>query len=225
MKYFGLSSDYARVGIFFAIAAVAVSFFYDFSIPSTKAVVDVNWKESQVQGERPRSDFDMADFSKNPYSKEFQEAVRNRAEALNFRDAGSDDFYYGSDTPCFKVEIDESVSGNNFQADMFSGDSYLSTSEMFRSGLETAMAESFTEEVWARDNKCFNGSFVVSFDVDSEGRIGENMLVHHVKGSSNAAGSAVLDVLRSMDLSGHRWHDGTAGEVEVRVPVKFRLES
>jgi hypothetical protein len=75
-----------------------------------------------------------------------------------------------------------------------------------------------------RDNKCFNGSFVVSFDVDAEGRIGENMLVHHLTGSSNAAGIAVLDVLRGMDLEGHRWHDGTAGQVEVRVPVKFKLE-
>lgn len=225
MKYLGLSSDYARVGVFFAIATVAVSLFYNFNVPSAKTVVDVNWNESQVPGERPRIDFDMADFSVNPYSKEFQEFARNRAEALNFRDAGRDDFYYGSDTPCFKVEIDEGVSGNNFQADMFSGESYLSTSEMFRSGLETAMAESFTEEVWARDSKCFNGSFVVSFDVDDEGRIGKNMLVHHVKGSSNAAGIAVLDVLRSMDLDGHRWHDGTAGNVEVRVPVKFKLES
>jgi hypothetical protein len=149
MKYFGLSSDYARVGIFFAIAAVAVSLFYDFSVPSTKAMVDVNWNESQVPGERPRPDFDMADFSNNPYSKEFQEAAGKRAEVLNFRDAGSNDFYYGSDTPCFKVEIDENISGNDFQADMFSGNSYLSTSEMFRSGLETAMAESFTKEIWA----------------------------------------------------------------------------
>ena len=225
MKYLGLSSDYARVGIFFAIAAVAVSLFYDFSIPSTKAVVDVNWNESQVPGERLRIDFDMLKVAPKPQHPAFEERARLRADAQNFRDAGRDDFYYGSETPCFKVEIDESVSGTDFQADMFSGESYLSTSEMFRSGLEVAMAESFTEEVWARDSKCFNGSFVVSFDVDNEGRIGKNMLVHHVKGSSNAAGIAVLDVLRSMDLDGHRWHDGTAGEVEVRVPVKFKLES
>jgi hypothetical protein len=224
MKYFGLSSDYARVGIFFAITAVAVSLFYDFTVPSAQSAVNVTWDVSQVPGERPRVDFDMADLLNDPPYKALKEFARKRADAPNFRDAGND-FYYGSETPCFKVEIDESVSGNDFQADMFSGESYLSTSEMFRSGLETAMSASFTEEVWARDSKCFNGSFVVSFDVDAEGRIGKNMLVHHVKGSSNAAGIAVLDVLRSMDLDGHRWHDGSAGDVEVRVPVKFKLES
>jgi hypothetical protein len=222
MKYFGLSSDYARAGIFFAIAAVTISLFYDFSIPSANTAVDLSWDVSQVPGERPRVEYGMPGYDRDLQHKEM---TRNRAEAQNFRDVGSDAFYYGSDTPCFKVEIDESVSGTDFQPDLFSGESYLSTSELFRSGLETAMAESFTEEVWARDSKCFNGSFVVSFDVDAEGRIGKNMLVHHVKGSSNAAGIAVLDVLRSMDLDGHRWHDGSAGNVEVRVPVKFRLES
>lgn len=225
MKYFGLSSDYARIGIFFAIAAVAVSLFYDFTIPASQDRIIHSWDESQVRGERPRVAFKMSEFSPQPQHPAFADRARLRAEAQNFRDAGRDDFYYGSETPCFKVEIDESVSGNDFQADMFSGENYLSTSELFRSGLEVAMAESFTEEVWARDSKCFNGSFVVSFDVDAEGRIGKNMLVHHVKGSSNAAGIAVLDVLRSMDLDGHRWHDGTAGEVEVRVPVKFKLEA
>ncbi|MFK8163116.1 MAG: hypothetical protein AB8H12_11690 [Lewinella sp.] len=225
MKYFGLSSDYARVGIFFAVAAVAVTLFYDATIPSAKTAVTYTWDVSQVPGERPRADFDMSELQPELQHPSFKERARLRADATNFRDAGRDDFYYGSDTPCFKVEIDESVSGTDFQPDMFRGESYLSTSELFRSGLETAMAESFTEEVWARDSKCFNGSFVISFDVDEEGRIGKNMLVHHVKGSSNAAGIAVLDVLRSMDLDGHRWHDGSAGEVEVRVPVKFKLES
>lgn len=219
MKYLGLSSDYARVGIFFAIIAVLVSLFYDFSVPRSYSgeYVVFDQQVMAMRGQRPRHDFESLVGS-------LPDPERNRAAAPNFRDAGDDAFYYGSETPCFKVEIDENVDGNGFQADMFSGESYLSTSELFRSGLETAMAESFTEEVWARDQKCFNGSFVVSFDVDQEGRIGDNMLVHHIKGSSNAAGIAVLDVLRDMDLQGHRWHDGSAGAVEVRVPVKFRLE-
>lgn len=220
MKYLGLVSDYARVGIFFAVVALLVNLFYDFSIPSANTAVDYQWDESQVPGQRPRFEFVPFD----PSADYVEKSDRNRAAAPNFRDAGDDAFYYGSETPCFRVEIDENVAGNDFQADMFSGESYLSTSELFRSGLETAMAESFTDEVWARDKKCFNGSFVVSFDVDADGRIGDNMLVHHIKGSSNAAGIAVLDVLRSMDLQGHRWHDGTAGAAEVRVPVKFRLE-
>lgn len=220
MKNLGLSSDYARVGIFFAITAVLVSLFYDFSVPRSYSgeYVVFDQEATAMRGQRPRHDFESLVGS-------LPDPERNRAAAPNFRDAGDEAFYYGSETPCFKVEIDENVDGNGFQADMFSGESYLSTSELFRSGLETAMAESFTEEVWARDQKCFNGSFVVSFDVDQEGRIGDNMLVHHIKGSSNAAGIAVLDVLRSMDLQGHRWHDGSAGAVEVRVPVKFKLES
>ena len=221
MKNLGLSSDYARVGIFFAIIAVLVSLFYDFSVPRshTGEYVVFDQEVTVMRGQRPRMHFEPFDPLVGDLAPE-----RNRAAAPNFRDAGDDAFYYGSETPCFKVEIDENVDGNGFQADMFSGESYLSTSELFRSGLETAMADSFTEEVWARDKKCFNGSFVVSFDVDREGRIGDNMLVHHIKGSSNAAGIAVLDVLRDMDLQGHRWHDGSAGAVEVRVPVKFKLE-
>jgi hypothetical protein len=106
---------------------------------------------------------------------------------------------------------------------MFGGQNVVTT-EQFRAELETAMAESFTEEIWARDRKCFNGSFVVSFDVDDSGRLGKNMLVHHIRGSSSDAALAVLDVLRSMDLDGHHWHAGDQPAGEVRVPLSFRLE-
>lgn len=49
------------------------------------------------------------------------------------------------------------------------------------------------------------------------------MLVHHLRGSSFSAGHAVLDVLRSLDREGHRWHDGADGAGEVRIPISFKL--
>ncbi len=222
MKYLGLYSDYARVGILFAVIALMVSFFYDARVPSAKTEFVVQWDPTHVPGARGASAPKVVKFDRE---RAFRKDAEHRASAPNFRDSGDDAFYYGSESPCFKVEIDEAVAGHNdnYRTDMFGG-TYIETSDLFRSGLETALADSFTEEVWARDRKCFNGSFVVSFDVDTEGRIGNNMLVHHVKGSSNAAGIAVLDVLRDMDLQGHRWHAGAAGAGEVRIPVKFRLE-
>ncbi|MEM9928715.1 MAG: hypothetical protein AAF840_02750 [Bacteroidota bacterium] len=223
MKNLGLRSDYARLGILFAAIALIATFTFSPQVPSAKTDIMVQYDAAYVPGARSEKAINLHDLQQ--LAEKFADESMERASVPNFRDAGNDDFYYGSDTPCFVVEFDDEVAGNNedYRIDMFGG-TYIETSDLFRSGLETAMAESFTEEVWARDRKCFNGSFVVSFDVDDNGRIGKNMLVHHITGSSNAAGIAVLDVLRDMDLQGHRWHNGAAGAGEVRIPVKFRLE-
>jgi hypothetical protein len=211
--------------MFLAVVGLLVSNFYDFNIRSASGLTVTTYDASNVPGERPRPHFDFQ--GNNPQYQDFLADAddKARADVPNFRDAGDDSFYSGSETPCFKVKIDPKVVGHDadYRLDMFGGQNVVTT-EQFRAELETAMAESFTEEIWARDRKCFNGSFVVSFDVDDSGRLGKNMLVHHMRGSSSDAGLAVLDVLRSMDLDGHHWHAGDQPAGEARVPVSFRLE-
>jgi|GEM_PF-2233699 len=227
MKNLGFNSPYAFVGIFLAVMAFGLSTFYDFRIPTANAVPVANYDAADVKGARALRGMDLSDKQFFPDQDFFDEIVADlhRADVPNFRDAGDDAFYTGSDTPCFRVEIDPDVAGHNqdYRLDMFGG-THIETTDLFRSGLEDALAKTFQEEVWARDRKCFNGSFVVSFDVDGSGRLGTNMLVHHLRGSSSTAGLAVLDVLRGMDIDGHRWHDGSLPRGEVRVPVSFRLE-
>lgn len=227
MKNLGFNSPYALVGMFFAVVALTLSTFYDFGLSSANDGPLTIYDASNVLGARPASDLDLTGLEFAPEYSDFKEFLnrRNRADVPNFRDAGDDAFYSGSDTPCFRVEIDPNVAGHDqdYRLDMFGG-THIETTDLFRSGLEDALAESFKEEAWARDRKCFNGSFVVSFDVDDSGSLGSHMLVHHLKGSSGTAGLAVLDVLRSMDVDGHRWHDGSISGGEVRVPVSFRLE-
>jgi hypothetical protein len=222
MKNLGFNSPYAVVGMFFAVVALGFSTFYDFRISSAHSAPLAVYDAGDVRGARPEFNFDF-----DPQHKDLREFVdeRNRADVPNFRDAGDDAFYSGSETPCFRVEIDPKVAGHDqdYRLDMFGG-THIETTDLFRSGLEDALAESFKDEAWARDRKCFNGSFVVSFDVDGTGRLGSNMLVHHLRGSSSTAGLAVLDVLRGMDIDGHQWHDGSLAGGEVRVPVSFRLE-
>jgi len=227
MKNLGFNSPYAVVGMFFAVLAFGLSTFYDFSVSSADTAPVTIYDASDVNGARALRGIEFSEHQFDPEFKEFKEFMddRNRADVPNFRDAGDEGFYSGSDTPCFRVEIDPNVAGHDqdYRLDMFGG-THIETTDLFRSGLEDALAESFKDEAWARDRKCFNGSFVVSFDVDGSGRLGSNMLVHHLKGSSGTAGLAVLDVLRSMDVDGHRWHDGSLAGGEVRVPVSFRLE-
>jgi hypothetical protein len=220
MKNLGFNSPYALAGMCFAIASISISTFFDFSIKSAPTNPLSEYVVEDVRGARERPSWTQPGF----YQKQIA-SLRNRADVPNFRDAGDDSFYYGSATPCFAVTINPDVAGHNdrLKTHIF-GDVRIETTDLFRSGLENALAESFTEEVWARDKKCFNGSFVVSFNVDGNGRLADNMLVHHITGSANEAGMAILDVLRGMDTDGHRWHDGSLDGGEVRVPVSFRLE-
>ncbi|TXF89508.1 hypothetical protein FUA23_09900 [Neolewinella aurantiaca] len=221
MKNLGFNSPYALAGMCFAVISIAVSTFFDFTVHSASSGPVGEYVVENVRGARERPQWTLQKLT----LKE-KENLRSRANVPNFRDAGDDAFYYGSATPCFVVNINPDVEGHNdrLKTHIF-GDLRIETTDLFRSGLEVALAESFTEEVWARDKKCFNGSFVVSFNVDGEGRLADNMLVHHIKGSANEAGIAVLDVLRDMDINGHRWHDGSLAGGEVRVPVSFRLEN
>lgn len=220
MKPLGFNSPYALAGICFAVASISISTFFDFTIKSAPTNPLSEYIVEDVRGARERPEWMPHDLI---LEENFPAA--NRADVPNFRDAGDDAFYSESAEPCFVVDINPDVAGHNdrLKTHIF-GDVRIKTTDLFRSGLEDALAESFTEEVWARDKKCFNGSFVVSFNVDGAGRLADNMLVHHITGSANEAGVAVLDVLREMDLDGHRWHDGSLDGGEVRVPVSFRLE-
>lgn len=159
-----------------------------------------------------------------PPSINFEDFDPGAADIPNFRDPAASSLFGESKAPCFEVKIDPSVPGatEDYRTDMFVG-STLVTSTAFTEAIKQVMTEEFKDEVWARDAKCFAGSFVVSFSVTENGELGSNMLVHHLRGQSFGAGHAVLDVLRSMDRDGYRWHDGTQNAGEVRIPVSFKL--
>ena len=218
MRVLNFNSPYALIGLTFAVLLSLTAVVYQSGASSNADPILIPAKpafesleEVDLYGARPRAQAELFD------------KYVNHADVPNFRDAGGTVFT-GSDTPCFEVTIDPTVEGNDadYRLDMFGG-AHVATSDLFRSELSAALSKSFTEEVWARDNKCFAGSFVVSFSVTEQGRLGQNMLVHHLRGSSSSAGFAVLDVLREMELNGHRWHDGDQPAGEVRIPVRFKL--
>ena len=215
MKPFNFSSPYSRLGFFLAASICATAFLVK-------------------SGERQQPDhvFGTDAFQANdlpwklvePPQLNFEDFDPGAADIPNFRDPAANALFGDRKAPCFEVKIDPSVPGANldYRTDMFRGGA-LVTSAVFTDALKAVMAEEFKEEVWARDAKCFAGSFVVSFSVEENGKLGANMLVHHLRGQSFEAGHAVLDVLRSLDREGHRWHDGTGGAGEVRIPVSFKL--
>ena len=204
MKNPGLSSPYARVGLFFCLFSTIIGG-YLVGRQQDAALTKV--------APAPVSAYD------NPVD-EFFDAIRSQEEkdALDYLNSLSAE-------PCFEVKIDPALLADAEvnRSDLFNGGEITSTRELLVSGLKTKLAASFSDEVWKRDPKCFDGSFVVSFGVNEDGSLSENMLVHHIKGGSNMAGVAVLDVLLKMNREGHRWHDGTQGAGEVRVPVSFKL--
>lgn len=159
-----------------------------------------------------------------PPTLDFGEFNPDASDIPNFREPAR--FFSGdAKAPCFTVFIDPTVPGakEDYRTDLFGDGQMVVSTEAFTEGLKDQLAEEFSAEAWAREPNCFDGSFVVSFAVTEDGRLGADMLVHHLRGQSNEAGISVLDVLRSMDRFGHRWHDGTKGAGEVRIPVKFKL--
>ena len=210
MKALNFNSPFAVVGLAAAILLFIGSRGYDFTPTSNVKPVFTSLEEVDMYGARPRAQAELYD----------QYVVA--AEVANFRD--TDKAFFGSDSPCFEVTIDPTVAGadTDYRLDLFGGN-HLSATEVFTTELSAALSESFTEETWARDAKCFAGTFVASFTVTETGQLGDNMLVHHLRGSSGSAALAVLDVLRDMNNTGHRWHEGDMPAGEVRIPVRFKL--
>lgn len=222
MKLFNFSSPYSRIGIFFALVTCAcaafVQFDNSFGPEPTKIIVD---------GHSFQFDFEKAEseFTFDEDIKQQHEDFKNWASDVpNFRDIETASLFDDGKEPCFTVKIDPTVKGADidYRSDLF-GATQVVAEETFAESLKEAMTEEFLEEVWARNQNCFKGTFVVSFDVTDDGRLGKEMLVHHLTGASNSAGIAVLDVLRDMDTSGHLWHDGSQGAGEVRIPISFKL--
>lgn len=221
MKFLDFNSPYARLGMFMSLFALFLSNSFTFSYGHSAREAD-SIDRLLERGERP---FRYSFGGEHPQFGDFLDLSEvHPADVPNFRDMGSDDFIYGSESPCFTVTIDPSVEGHDedYRLDLFGGQTVVEAKQ-FEEALATKMAESFVEEAWARSPKCFKGSFVVSFDVEADGSLGSNMLVHYINGRSAQAGIAVLDVVRGMDLEGHRWHDGSEAAGEVRIPVSFRL--
>jgi hypothetical protein len=205
MKKPGLNSPYARVGLFFCLLTSVIGGYLVGRQPEAAPVsYTYAWSSSAHE----------------TAAAEFFDAIRSQEEknAVDYLNSISAE-------PCFEVKIDpELLTGADVnRSDLFNGGEIASSRELLVSELKTKLAASFSDEVWKRDHKCFDGSFVVSFGVNEDGSLAENMLVHHIKGGTNMAGVAVLDVLLKMDREGHRWHDGTQGAGEVRIPVSFKL--
>lgn len=215
MKPFNFSSPYSRLGLFFAATICAGALLFRGSSEPAHEVFIIG----EANG-GDRLPWKLVE----PPALDFQDFDPGAADIPNFRDPAKNALFGDTKAPCFEVKIDPSVpgAGVDYRSDMFAG-STLVTSEVFTEAIKAVMTESFKDEAWARDAKCFAGSFIVSFSVTDTGELGANMLVHHLRGQSFEAGHAVLDVLRSMDREGYRWHDGTEGAGEVRVPVSFRL--
>jgi len=205
MKNLGFSSPYACVGLFFCLFSTIIG---GYLVGRQQEVVFTTTPHFKAA-----SAYDSS-------VEEFFETIRRQEnkDATGYLDVASAE-------PCFEVKIDPELleDAEVNRSDLFNGGEITSTRELLVSELKTKLAASFSDEVWKRDPKCFDGSFVVSFGVSEDGSLGENMLVHHIKGGSNMAGVAVLDVLLKMNREGHSWHDGTQGAGEVRVPVSFKL--
>lgn len=219
MKPFNFSSPYSRLGMFFAMAACACA--ATFSLLQEPEPVPFRFSfESSAKVEHDRLPWKLVE----PPHMDFGDFNPDASDIPNFRDPAR---FFNSEAkaPCFSVFIDPTVPGGteDHYSGVFGGSDLVVSTEAFTDGLKEKMAEEFSAEAWARDPNCFDGSFVVTFTVAEDGSIGDDMLVHHLRGTSNQAGISVLDVLRSMDRFGHRWHDGTKGTGEVRIPVKFKL--
>ena len=211
MKPFSFSSPYAFVGLFFGAILLAGAGLIEAMTPDldTRRVApqQLPWKLIEppaletVRGWSSQAHDDIPNFRQYDHPWE--------TDAL----------------PCFTVRIDPTVAGarEDYRSDLFGNGPLVASAEVFTEALKEAMAADFSAEAWARDPNCFDGSFVVSFSVTETGRLGDDMLVHHLRGQSNQAGISVLDVLREMDRNGHRWHDGTGESGIVRIPVKFKL--
>jgi len=213
MKLLGLTSRYARLGIFSAggcllLAALFAGTGWSFQVNDSYVVI--GQPNAYVPTKMDWSgvgDIDWEEFARD------QEMEASRA----FADGDSKE-------PCFDVVIDEKVEGYEvaYRTDLFGGN-YIGTQETLIKEIEAGLTTSFLDKTWEMDRDCFSGSFVVSFDVEEDGTLGKNMLVHHLRGGSSNAAFAILEVLWEMERSGHTWHDGTQGAGEIRIPVSFRL--
>jgi hypothetical protein len=126
-----------------------------------------------------------------------------------------------SKVPCYTVEIDPTVDGFDDTRSAVFGESIMDGTDGFLAELEIFLIDEFTRTVW--NGRCFEGSFVVSFNVDEDGSLGHTIIVHHLRKGGVSVSHGIYQMLYELDHDGHRWHDGTRGAGEVRIPVRFRI--
>lgn len=124
-------------------------------------------------------------------------------------------------TPCYTVTIDPTVDGFDETHSAVFGESIMDDTDGFLAELETLLIDEFTQTAWNGD--CFEGSFVVSFNVKEDGSLGHTIIVHHLRQGGELVHGRVYQMMYGLDHDGHRWHDGTRGAGEVRIPVRFRI--
>ncbi|WP_020568465.1 hypothetical protein [Neolewinella persica] len=138
-------------------------------------------------------------------------------------DAGADDKTERAEAkiPCYTVTIDPTVDGFEDKREAVFGDAIMDGTDGFLAELETLLIDEFTRTAW--NGQCFEGSFVVSFNVDADGSLGHTIIVHHLRQGGKSVMHGVYNMMYDLDNQGHRWHDGTRGAGEVRIPVRFRI--
>jgi len=237
MKFLDFNSPYAQVGMFFALMALAVSTLYDTNIRSAPTGPLAAYEVSDVRGARPAfkwKDVEDVEFIDRVEADEeewqwdggnedyanFKKVINQEAQLMK----RPVDYVPAPDLtkePCYSVLIDPTVEGYDETHPNVFGPDVMSGTEDFLTELETLLIEEFTKTSW--DGSCFQGSFVVSFNVTAEGGLGHTIIVHHLVDGGKQAMPGVYQMLRDMHNSGFRWHDGTKGEGEIRIPVRFRI--
>jgi len=125
-------------------------------------------------------------------------------------------------TPCYTARLDPTVPGGTARRTAL-GPSLMVENAVFMAQLETFLIDRLTGEAWQRNRKCIEGSFVVNFSVKADGGLGRTMMLHHERKGGKYIGTEIFKILEELDREEVRWHDGTLGEGEIILPIRFRI--
>jgi hypothetical protein len=125
-------------------------------------------------------------------------------------------------TPCYTAHLDPSVPGGTARRTAL-GSSLMVENAAFMQELEAFLIDRLTNEAWQRNRRCIEGSFVVNFSVEADGSLGNTMMLHHQLGGGSSIGINIFGILKDLERDGVRWHDGTLGQGEIILPVRFRI--
>lgn len=129
-----------------------------------------------------------------------------------------------SEYPCYEVTIDESLLVNigHYKSGNF-GENELRAENLFTKDFKADLAASLIDATWNKSNTCFEGSFILSFEIAEDGTLGSSMLAHHISGGAGMSSQLATTVLIDLEAKGHRWHNGQLPAGEVQLPVAFRM--
>lgn len=189
----GTNSIYAKVGLVFAVLLLSVHLISDYAA--------IKEKEARLYQ-------NIVDIGLESVIKELENDA-SKTDPLK------------SKVPCYTFEIDPTVDGFDETHSGVFGESIMDGTDGFLAELETFLIDEFTRTAW--NGHCFEGSFVVSFNVEEDGNLGHTIIVHHLRKGGTSVAHGVYQMLYDLDNAGHLWHDGTRGAGEVRIPVRFRI--